>query len=475
MLVSSYLATHGVLESVPNSFALCRTPVMGEPSEERRVVEEQLRRFAAARHPLQPQPYRDELSLHQMNQDQVDVLRSSAQLYARQGGLQDERGRPQLPDTSQGTMDLLRQMTQFPQSDIDRSHPTQIRGQQQLAMSQPTGDVGALHQDNNLSALQSLVSNITQHQRAVVDHAASDSLQMHSQRLPIRMESPPSISHALQDLQDLRSQSQPHAAMPPAQFNQSNRNRAPPTSTGSAWPDAIHDPSQVDAHRLNAGFNRAPLSLAQGQCGTSSPNVNRELSAALASLRPQMQTSQPTHPVAARDPVQAPQPPAQTLSEGTGTVLAAKVLTESDVKHSRAILPRVAVENNLPFLLGYRTFGIYIPDETGTQWEFVVKSWANGRTDKTGQTIKRKDRRVYVVEQMSKYLSKHHLGVGDIVGFVHVDGMCCLSQHIFRACLYAISAQWLNPSAMQPNLACRSTCMDGRVGCDRLVAANLSM
>lgn len=397
---------------------------MGEPSEEHRVVEEELRRFAAARHPLPQQPYRDELSLQQMNQDQLDMLRSSAQLYARQGGLQDERGRPQLPDNSQGTVDLLRQMTRFQPSDIDRSHPTQLRGQQQLPMSQAAGDVGALHQENNWTALQNLMSNITQ-QRAVVDHAARDSLQLHSQRLPVRMESPPSISHPLQDLQDLRSQSQPHAAMSPAQFNPSNRTRAPPTSTGSAWPQSIHDLSQVDAHHHGAGINRAPLSLSQGQAGTSSPSVDRDLSAALASMRPQMQTAQPTHAVAARDAAQAPQPPAQILSEGTGTVLAAKVLTESDVKHSRAILPRVAVENNLPFLLGYRTFGICIPDETGSQWEFVVKSWANGRTDKTGQTIKRKDRRVYVVEQMSKYLAKHHLGVGDIVGFVHVDGMFC--------------------------------------------------
>jgi hypothetical protein len=111
-------------------------------------------------------------------------------------------------------------------------------------------------------------------------------------------------------------------------------------------------------------------------------------------------------------------------------VLAAKTLTGSDVKHSRAILPRVAVENNLPFLVGFRTYGLYLPDEEGHQWEFIIKSWANGRTDKTGQKDRRKERRVYVIEQMSNYLSKHRLSVGDVVGIVCVDGMIRFSMFL---------------------------------------------
>ena len=62
---------------------------------------------------------------------------------------------------------------------------------------------------------------------------------------------------------------------------------------------------------------------------------------------------------------------------------------------------------------------MYLPDEEGASWEFVVKSWANGRSDKTPR---RKDRRVYVVEQMASFLAKHHLNVGDVVGIVHVNG-----------------------------------------------------
>ena len=103
------------------------------------------------------------------------------------------------------------------------------------------------------------------------------------------------------------------------------------------------------------------------------------------------------------------------------TVLAAKQLTESDVKHSRAILPRVAVENNLNFIPGYRTFGLLLPDHNGQEWEFVIKSWANGRSDKAA-AARRKDRRVYVVEQLAPYLAQYRLSVGDLIGIVVYDG-----------------------------------------------------
>lgn len=116
-----------------------------------------------------------------------------------------------------------------------------------------------------------------------------------------------------------------------------------------------------------------------------------------------------------------PPPPAQIIGDGQNTVLAAKILTESDVKHSRAILPRIAVENNLPFLLGYRTYGLVLPDPEGRRWEFTIKSWANGRADRTPGERK-KDRRVYVVEQMANFLAKNKLVVGDVIGFVVVDG-----------------------------------------------------
>ena len=398
---------------------------MGQQTEEERLLEEQVRRIAASRQGQLPHQYRDDRSLQQMNQDQLDALASPAQLYARHARIQDDITRAQLPGTGLDAAELLRQMTQYPQGEIDRSHVNQLRAQQQLGISQPAADVGTLRQDNwTNTALQSLMSNITtQQHRALADHAARDPLQMQSQRLPPRMGSPASISHALQDL---HSQSLVHAAMPAAQFNPSSHRRAPPTSSGSAWPESIQDPSHIDSrHHASSSLGRASLSLSRGQPSGAVPNIDQDFSAALASMRPHVQATQPKRSLSSLDIQQTQQPPAQTLPQGKGTVLAAKVLTESDVKHSRAILPRVAVENNLPFLLGYRTFGIFIPDDTGGQWEFVVKSWANGRADKTGQTVKRKDRRVYVVEQMSKYLTKHRLGVGDIVGFVHVEGKFC--------------------------------------------------
>jgi hypothetical protein len=114
--------------------------------------------------------------------------------------------------------------------------------------------------------------------------------------------------------------------------------------------------------------------------------------------------------------------PAATTGQNAPLVLAAKVLTESDIKQSRAILPRIAVESNLPFLLGYRTFGLVMADAAGIQWEFTVKSWANGRADRA-QSERKKDRRVYVVEQMARYLTSHQLGVGDVIGIVAVNGV----------------------------------------------------
>ena len=137
----------------------------------------------------------------------------------------------------------------------------------------------------------------------------------------------------------------------------------------------------------------------------------------------QQQLPQQSAPKRGMHGIASPAAAAGPPAAGGCTVLAAKVLTESDVKHSRAILPRIAVENNLPFVVGFRTFGLLLPDQVGNEWEFVIKSWANGRSEKSGQT-RRKDRRVYVVEQLSAFLAKHGLGVGNIIGIVLVDGAC---------------------------------------------------
>ena len=175
---------------------------------------------------------------------------------------------------------------------------------------------------------------------------------------------------------------------------------------------------------LSTGANAMPPQAARGM----QPMPDMPFSAYAQTQQPAMappqaqhqQTVPPTrgmHSIAS--PAAAAGPPAP--SSGGGSVLAAKVLTESDVKHSRAILPRIAIENNLPFIVGFRTFGLILPDQDGFDWEFVIKSWANGRSEKSGQT-RRKDRRVYVVEQLAPFLAKHGLGVGNIIGIVVVDG-----------------------------------------------------
>lgn len=98
------------------------------------------------------------------------------------------------------------------------------------------------------------------------------------------------------------------------------------------------------------------------------------------------------------------------LSHGTGAgsaaVLVSKVLTNSDATSGRIILPRVAVEANLPFVVGYRAYSFGVRDRAGREWEFVIKSWANGT----------EQRRVYVLEQAGDWLKAEGLGVGDAVG-----------------------------------------------------------
>lgn len=87
-------------------------------------------------------------------------------------------------------------------------------------------------------------------------------------------------------------------------------------------------------------------------------------------------------------------------------VLVAKCLTNSDAASGRIILPRVAVEANLPFVTGYRHYALAVRDARGRRYEFVIKSWANGT----------EHRRVFVLEQAAEYLRSHGVGVGDAIG-----------------------------------------------------------
>ncbi|PSC70511.1 B3 domain-containing transcription factor LEC2 isoform B [Micractinium conductrix] len=87
-------------------------------------------------------------------------------------------------------------------------------------------------------------------------------------------------------------------------------------------------------------------------------------------------------------------------------VLVAKQLTNSDASSGRIILPRVAVESNLSFVLGYRHYALAVRDSEGRRYEFMIKSWANGT----------EHRRVFVLEQAGEFLRSHGMGVGDAVG-----------------------------------------------------------
>ena len=88
------------------------------------------------------------------------------------------------------------------------------------------------------------------------------------------------------------------------------------------------------------------------------------------------------------------------------SVLVAKCLTNSDASSGRIILPRVAVEANLPFVTAYRHYALAVRDNVGRRYEFVIKSWANGT----------EHRRVFVLEQASDFMRAHGIGMGDTVG-----------------------------------------------------------
>lgn len=112
------------------------------------------------------------------------------------------------------------------------------------------------------------------------------------------------------------------------------------------------------------------------------------------------------------------------------TVLAAKKLTASDIKNSRAILPRLAIENNMPFVMAYRAYGLCLPDDRGQEWDVVIKSWANGRSDFASPHQKRRlDRRVFVLEGIAPFLAAHGLTVGSIFGIVVVNGELFLNRY----------------------------------------------
>lgn len=100
--------------------------------------------------------------------------------------------------------------------------------------------------------------------------------------------------------------------------------------------------------------------------------------------------------------------PAMPNDESGAIVLVAKILTKSDAKAKRIILPRVVVEANLPNVANQNNATLRVQEQDGRKWTFVVKSWSNGESCKP----------VYVLEQVSDYLRAHKLSAGDAVGLV---------------------------------------------------------
>jgi len=91
-------------------------------------------------------------------------------------------------------------------------------------------------------------------------------------------------------------------------------------------------------------------------------------------------------------------------------VLVAKVLTKSDASSKRIILPRIAIEANLPEMTapGARTqLAFDALDRQGREWPLCIKAWANGANPKP----------VYVLEgKIGDLMKAAKLGPGDCVG-----------------------------------------------------------
>jgi len=129
-------------------------------------------------------------------------------------------------------------------------------------------------------------------------------------------------------------------------------------------------------------------------------------------------------------------------------VLVAKRLTNSDASSGRIILPRVAVETNLSFVTAYKHYGLHVRDVFGQEYDFVVKSWANGT----------EHRRVFVLEQVGKFLKQHHIGVGDTVGICSVGGEFVVEVNSDDVKNAAVNGRTSGTSSMQHHVpAARAT------------------
>lgn len=116
----------------------------------------------------------------------------------------------------------------------------------------------------------------------------------------------------------------------------------------------------------------------------------------------------PSGGAAAAGQLQPASPTAGGANNEFKAVLVAKVLTKSDATSKRIILPRIAVEANLPQLASSPMFAFTAADEAapGRSWALVVKAWANGSNPKP----------VYVLEGVGDVIKFHRLGAGDALG-----------------------------------------------------------
>eukprot|EP00887_Chlorella_sp_A99_P001968 scaffold18.g1968.t1 len=195
------------------------------------------------------------------------------------------------------------------------------------------------------------------------------------------------------------------------------------------------DDEQETARGSQAG-TRLPATT-QASCPPSFPAQQAEAAAALTSTpAAEAPPARACAPPAAAAAAAAPPPPARRR-----TVLVAKCLTNSDAGSGRVILPRLAVESNLPFVVGYRHYSLSARDARGRPHALTIKSWANGT----------EHRRVYVLEGAIDFLRSHGVGVGDAVGICSDErGQLVIEANSDEVRQATVSPKYLGATALVP-------------------------
>lgn len=191
--------------------------------------------------------------------------------------------------------------------------------------------------------------------------------------------------------------------------------RAQDSSSGSQWSEEEPAHEHDRCHTMNAPGHRTEQYLQQGK---QSETLPRQPAHQLDLTPEHGSEREKTEAIREKTPAHD-----EFDDEAMATiedVIVAKALTRSDASTRRVILPRIAVEANLPEAIAVMPPGGSFPlnavDKHGRLWDLVLQAWSNGHNPKP----------VYVLEHVSEYMKMYGLREGDIIGVcrcVHAFGL----------------------------------------------------